>query len=155
MRTIFLTLSLLFSIVYSYGQEVVVTTGGNVQATGSISYTVGQVFYITSQDNSGSVLQGVQQSIELFSLSTDNSELLKSIKTSPNPTKDILVLRLQNQELNELRYILFDTNGKSLQKGKIDNENTFLNIKNFSAGVYLLKVLKNNTQLKTFKIIKN
>lgn len=51
-------LFLIFPLI-SFAQEVLITTGGNVEATGSIFYSVGQVFYITSEDSTGSTLQGV------------------------------------------------------------------------------------------------
>ena len=141
--------------ILSFSQEVVVTTGGTVSGSGSISYTVGQVFYISSEDSSGSTLQGVQQSIELFALSTADEELIQSVKTFPNPTKDVFVLKFQNMEWNEFTFILMDINGKTLQSGTIKSNQSFINIQGYSKGIYLLRLFNKKNPLKTFKILKN
>ena len=59
----------LFSIgmLTTNAQENTVSTGANATgAGGTASYSVGQAFYITSSDPSGSVSQGVQQPIEWY-----------------------------------------------------------------------------------------
>lgn len=141
--------------ILSFSQEVVVTTGGTVSGSGSISYTVGQVFYISSEDSSGSTLQGVQQSIELFALSTADEELIQSVKTFPNPTKDVFVLKFQNMEWNDVTFILMDINGKTLQSGTIKSNQSFINIQGYSKGIYVLRLFYKKHPLKTFKILKN
>ncbi|MAD97380.1 MAG: hypothetical protein CMB99_08650 [Flavobacteriaceae bacterium] len=156
MKKIIFALIALFSIHNaSHAQEVILSTGGTVTATGSVSYSVGQVFYTSTIESSGSVLLGVQQSIELLSLSTEEVDLLKNSTTFPNPTKDVFALKLQNIELDGLQYVLIDTNGKILQRGKIKSNNTYLNIQPYSTGVYFLRVQQRNKFLKTFKILKN
>lgn len=156
MKNFVFSLIALFSVsFFTHGQEVVLSSGGTVSNSGSVSYSVGQVFYTSSIDNSGSVLLGVQQSIELLALSTEDLDLLKNASTFPNPTKNTFVLKLQNIKLDEMRYVLIDTNGKILQRGKINSANTFLDIQAYSTGVYFLKVQQKNKSLKTFKILKN
>ncbi len=58
------TLSLLISNAFS--QESVNISGGNAIGTGgSVSYSVGQVFFNTSESTTGSVTEGIQQPYEI------------------------------------------------------------------------------------------
>ncbi|NLF43456.1 MAG: T9SS C-terminal target domain-containing protein, partial [Bacteroidales bacterium] len=47
-------------------QNSINTSGGNASSTdGNMSYSVGQVFYNTSQGTNGSIIEGVQQPYEI------------------------------------------------------------------------------------------
>ena len=103
----------------------------------------------------GTVTQGVQQTIEFIVLS--NPELIAltlSAVTYPNPTTDYIVLALTNATLTNLSYTMFDVQGRIVTKGKVQQEATQIAMKNLATGVYILKVNQNNSELKTFKIIK-
>jgi hypothetical protein len=138
-------------------QDIVSVSGGEASGIGgSFSYTVGQVFYSTIIASTGSVSQGLQQSIELFTLS--NSELtsltLKAV-TYPNPTSDYVVLAISDGNITNLIYVLYDINGRALAQGKCIHSNTQIDIQSLAIGTYVLKVNKNSQEIKTFKIIKN
>jgi hypothetical protein len=156
MRLIILTIFFFSATSLLYSQAIVTGSGGNATGSGSVSYTVGQLIVSTNTASNGSVAQGIQQSIELFTLS--NPELktltLKAI-TYPNPTNDKIMLSLTDNKLEELSYSIYDVNGRLLKIGKINQENTSIAMKYMVAGVYLLKVHQNKKQLKVFKIIKN
>jgi hypothetical protein len=156
MKTNTLSILLLFCAHLFYSQETVSASGGNATGSGSVSYSVGQLIVTTNSANNGSVSQGVQQSIELFTLvnPTLKTVSLKAI-TYPNPTKDKIILSLSDNELKDLSYELHDINGRLLKKGKVNKEDTSIAMKTFATGVYLLKVNQNNKPLKVFKIIKN
>lgn len=145
-----------FALQFIQSQATIVSGGGEAITSGTVSFTVGQLFYATNTSASHSVSQGIQQSIELFTLSnTDfNSQILVA-KAYPNPTKKNAVLSIQNIDLENVTYYLFDIKGRQLLQRQIIDRNTNIRLKNFASGVYLLKVLKNNTLLKVFKIIKN
>ncbi len=137
-------------------QETTLAAGGEATGTGgSCSYSVGQVFYNTVTDNTGSISQGVQQSLELFVLS--NPELttlnLKAV-TYPNPTSDYVVLSLSDASLTDLSYVLYDLQGRLVAQNKVLQASTKIDLSPFEGGVYVLKVNQNNKQLKSFKIIK-
>jgi hypothetical protein len=138
-------------------QDIVSVSGGEASGIGgSFSYTVGQVFYSTIISSTGSVSQGLQQSIELFTLS--NSELtsltLKAV-TYPNPTSDYVVLAISDGNITNLIYVLYDINGRALAQGKCIQSNTQIDMQSLTIGTYVLKVNKNSQEIKTFKIIKN
>ena len=51
-------------------QECIPTTGGNASGSeGSVSYTIGQIVYITNVGTNSSLAQGVQQPFEISAVS--------------------------------------------------------------------------------------
>tara|TARA_B110000091_G_C13706590_1_gene428645 strand:+ start:207 stop:671 length:465 start_codon:yes stop_codon:yes gene_type:complete len=154
MRLILLIFFLNTSLFYS--QAIVTVSGGNATGIGSVSYTVGQLVVNTNIASSGSVAQGIQQSIELYTLSNpDLKTLTLKALTYPNPTSDKIILSLLDNKLKELFYSIYDINGRLIKNGKVNQENTPIAMKYMAAGIYLLKVHQNKKQLKVFKIIKN
>lgn len=151
-------LTLLFTVFtsFTYSQEAVVTSGNTATGAGSSTYTIGQTFIATITGANGSLSEGVQKSIEIYTLSNSNLKILtlKAI-TYPNPTKDFILLNLKDNNLEDLSFTIFDINGRMMKKGKVNQENTSIAMKNFATGIYLLKVYQQKQQLKVFKIIKN
>lgn len=72
-------------------------------------------------------------------------------KVWPNPTTDYLYV--QTNEEQDCTYQLLSLNGKLLQGGRLDN-NAEINIKNFTSGIYILKVENTKHQVFTTKIVK-
>ena len=137
-------------------QNATPVSGGEATGSGgSGSYSVGQVFYTTNTATTGSVSQGVQQAFKFQTLS--NPELTTvnlTAVTYPNPTKDFIILKITDSALNNLRYTLFDVNGKSIASVSITKSSTQIQLKHLSIGAYILKVSQQNQSLKTFKILK-
>lgn len=138
-------------------QESVNTTGGNASGSGgSASYSVGQVVYTSNTETSGSVAQGVLQS---YAISIETAiEKTKGINLSvtafPNPTTDFLTLEIKEFELSNLYVQLYDMNGKLLQSQKITDSQTIIAMGELIPAAYFVKVVQNNKEVKTFKIIK-
>ena len=156
MNKLKVTLLFLFSLQLSYSQEIVPSTGGDATgAGGTSSFTVGQVFYTSNTSSTGSVSQGVQQAFEIQTLSNPGLLTVQlTAVTYPNPTTDYVVLKITDTALENLQYSLFDLNGKTIVSKKITTSSTEINTRNFSIGMYLLKLTKKNQPIKTFKIIK-
>ena len=77
-----------------------------------------------------------------------------SIHLSPNPTSDILNIRLDIPTLNnEMEFQLFDLTGKNVLTGKILNTIHNLDLTDFPNGTYMLKI-NNNDFLFFEKVIK-
>ncbi|AUC81949.1 T9SS type A sorting domain-containing protein [Lacinutrix sp. Bg11-31] len=156
MRNTTLVACLLLATQLIYSQQTIPASGGEATGSGgSSSYSVGQLAYNTNTGSNGSVSQGVQQSIELFTLS--NPELTTvnlSAVTYPNPTSDYIILKISDSTLDNLSYTLIDVNGKAITNGKITNVDTQIKMQHLSTGMYILKINQNNQELKTFKIIK-
>lgn len=70
----------------------------------------------------------------------------------PNPASNQLNIQ-SNFQLINAEYIISDLFGNTILQGMIMNENTNIEIANFSKGIYLLTVKKDAKQ--TFKIVKN
>ena len=139
-------------------QESVNTTGGNALGSGgSVSCSVGQVVYTTNTGTNGSVAQGVQQPCEISVVTAivEAKGINLSVTTYPNPTNDYLTLRIEEFDISNLSYQLYDMNGKLLQKEKITGYQTSIVTSNLLPATYLVKVIQSNKEIKTFKIIKN
>lgn len=147
---------LLLGLTQVNAQETVVTSGGNATGTnGNVSYSVGQTLYTTITGTTGSVAQGVQQPFEIQTvLGAENFNINLQLSVYPNPTTNWLQLDIKNYSFEKLGYQVFDSNGKLVLQSKISTETTTINMENLSTNIYLLKVLDNNKEMKTFKIIK-
>lgn len=150
-------ISLLFiGITQVHAQETTTTSGGNASGTnGSLSYTIGQTVYTTTSGTTGSMAQGVQQAFEIQTvLGVENFNINLQMAVYPNPTTNWLQLEVKNTGFEKLNYQIFDINGKLVLQNKISTETTTISMENLSTNLYLLKVLENNKEVKTFKIIK-
>ena len=138
-------------------QESSVASGGDATGSGGgSSYSIGQVVYTTNSGSTGTVAQGIQQAYSITTLSNPElTALTLSVQTYPNPTTNIIVLALTNVEFTDLSYVLYDINGRTIANALVNQTETEIAMRNLTSGVYLLKVNQNNTELKTFKIIKN
>jgi hypothetical protein len=156
MKNIILIITL-FCLPKLMAQQATAASGGNASGSnGSSSYSVGQVVYVAVTGSNGAVSQGVQQPIEIFTLSGEEfANITLEAIVFPNPTISNVTLKISNFSLDALSYQLFDIHGKSISAGKISNEETFFNMDAYPASIYILKITSNSKELKTFKIIKN
>ena len=150
-----------YSVFPTNGQGVVIASGNNaLSAGGSVSYTVGQLFYTTSDGTDGSVIQGAQQPFEISTL-TELDEAKYVTLTCiayPNPTKNFIQLKMNDFKTfsnKSIKYQLVDLNGKIICTNTLDADVTNIDISGYSTSTYVLKLIQNNKQLKTFKITKN
>jgi hypothetical protein len=154
-KTFFLA-SILLVAQLAQSQEAIPVSGGEaVGSGGSANYTVGQVFYTTYTTTAGAVSQGVQHPFEFQTLSNSALTTVKlTAVTYPNPTKDFIILKITDTALHNLRYTLFDLNGKSIVSDAITASSTAIQMKHLAIGAYVLKVIQKNKSLKSFKILK-
>ena len=144
-----------------FAQESQNTSGGMANGNGgTISYSIGQVVYTTNSGNKGEMFQGVQQPYEISVINdiNDLEEISLSIIVYPNPTSDLLILKLEDHDnlgFNSYKYEFYDINGKLINAYRIFDSITSINMTNLVAATYILKVFKNQKNMKTFKIIKN
>ena len=81
---------------------------------------------------------------DYLSESSDNSKLV----LYPNPTKNLINIKLNDYLIDEV--VLYDISGKKL---KSFTEKNSIDISNFAAGIYILKIRSEN-QVFESKIIK-
>jgi hypothetical protein len=151
-------LILIFGFTGLQAQEAIPASGGDASGSGgSVSYSVGQMVYTTNQGTNGTITQGVQQPYEISVVSglEEATSINLICSAYPNPTTDYLVLKVENYDIENLSYQLSDIDGKLLEIRKLEGNETFIVMSNFVPAVYFLKVIQNNKELKTFKIVKN
>jgi hypothetical protein len=80
------------------------------------------------------------------------------ISAFPNPTNEFVNLQvhqlLTDQPWKEFSFVLYDMNGKVLMQKQIVSTETVIQMNNYVSSTYFLKVLVNNHEAKTFKIVK-
>jgi hypothetical protein len=146
-----------FSITILEAQATIPASGGNTTGSGgSVSYTVGQITCNTMSGINGTVAQGVQQPYEISVVTAiENArEITIECTVYPNPTRGLLKLIVESFDYENLRFRLFDINGILLQDKKVESKETEISMDNLSSSVYFLKVIKNNVEVKVFKIVK-
>ena len=152
----YIKISLLLFAFTVNGQESINASGHNATGTGgSASYSLGQVVYTTYSGTNGSVAQGVQQPYEIsviLGIEYTNINLIMTV--SPNPTKDLLTLKVDNYEFENLTYQLLDINGKQFLLSQTSAAETQISVASLPSAIYFLKVSDKNKVIKTFKISK-
>ena len=135
--------------------NAVVTSGGDLTGSGgSASYTIGQTIYTTVGTNE-TATQGIQQAIEVNVNGVDEFKDISLISVYPNPTDAYLNLKIENQPIDPLYFLMSDMTGKQLMSQSINQNSTLIDLKPLSAGNYLLTVYNEKQTLKSLSIIKN
>jgi hypothetical protein len=111
----------------------------------------------TNEGTDGSVAHGVQQPYEISIVVgiEEASGIDLILKAYPNPTKDLLKLKVENFNLDDLTYYLFSMNGNLLESKKIIDRETSIQMSKYLRGTYILKIISKTNEVKTFSIIKN
>lgn len=139
-------------------QETISAAGGNASGSGgTVAFSVGQVVYTTNTGTNGSVAQGVQQPFEISVITglTEATGINLSVSAYPNPTTDYLTLKTEDFQFSDLKFQLFDMAGKLIESNKISGNETKIETRGLVPATYFLKVMQDNKEIKTFKIIKN
>lgn len=146
-------------------QQAITTTGGEASGDGgSVSYSIGQLAYITVSGVPGTVVPGVQQPYEISIITSvdDSKTITLEYSAYPNPTYDNLTLKIkETEESNNLlsggaiSYQLYNMNGELLKSKKLAGSGeTIIEMKNYNPAIYFVKIIRDNKEIKTFKIIK-
>jgi hypothetical protein len=157
-KIVFIAILLLFIGLKSlHAQETIAASGSNATGGGgSISYSVGQIVYTYITGTNGSSLQGVQQPYEISLVTTieEAKDISLEIEVYPNPATDLIKLKIKNTEVEDFKYQLHDINGSLLNSSVIESQETNISMQNLVPGIYFLKVIQGNKEIKTYKIIK-
>ena len=138
-------------------QESVNSSGGDAAGSGgSVSYSVGQLFYTNSGGgNNGSIAQGVQQAYEIYTLNLDEISEVTSMQLYPNPTQNRIILNIEDYQNEDMSYQIFDLQGRKISEGEIENQKTSINMSAYESSTYLIHVKDQHQKInQTFKIIK-
>ncbi len=138
-----------------FGQQSVNASGGNVaNSKGSVSYSIGQVAYVSISNTNGSVSQGVQQAYQISTLNFEEQVFNFSLSVYPNPTADNLTLRVGNYKQESLMYRLLDSEGKLVSEAKLQGQETVIEMYQLSTSIYFVEVHHEDKKVQSFKIIK-
>jgi hypothetical protein len=156
-QTLISLLFLLHTGFLVHAQTAIPVSGGMAAgAGGSLSTTFGQVFYTASSGETGTVTQGMQQPYEISVLRFDESgqRITLQYRAFPNPTTNFLFLEIENYGGETLQYFLCDLEGKILDNNIISGPETRISMEKRIAGIYFIRVLGNEYESISFKIIK-
>jgi len=156
--SLIIMLSLSIGLIRLQAQETIPASGGDANGSGgTVSYSIGQIVYISNSGTNGSVGQGVQQPFEISIVNgvEDLMGITLNCSAFPNPATDYLILRVEVPDIVNLTYKLFDANGKLLANKNIESSETRIPISSLIPATYILKLVQDSYEVKTFKIIKN
>jgi len=93
---------------------------------------------------------------DLDIISTNNYEINKAVKVFPNPTHETLTVQFLSDKFsfNEVNAQLFDGNGRQLQSWNITKHTTEIDLSNYSTGIYMLKIMKEQQVIDVRKVVK-
>ncbi len=141
---------------WANAQVSINTTGGDASGNdGTVAYSIGQLFYSTNNSASGTISQGVQQPYEIFSLGIDANKQNISLSIYPNPTADLLQLRLNDNNSGEITYQLFDMKGQLIHSEAVKNNQAYVDMRELPSASYVLHVTNANNLVQSFKILKH
>ncbi|GAL70092.1 T9SS type A sorting domain-containing protein [Jejuia pallidilutea] len=139
-------------------QQNATVSGGVVSgSSGTVSYSIGETLTNLTTNGSYSLNSGVIQAYTISETlnSPEDAMISVSLKAFPNPATDVLVLSATNAMDAPYTYMLYSLEGKQLLKGQLTANTAHVNMQSFRPGTYILKINKDNTLIKSFKIIKN
>lgn len=148
-----LLLSFWCIIVFAQPQEVISPLGKSYNnSTGSISFTLGEIMINTFNSPDLILTQGFHQSRLVITDIRSSQHKALEILVYPNPAKDFVILKVENYQ--EFSYMLFDITGKIIEKKEIVSTETEIDFNHLEPSLYVLKVLWNEVDVRSFKITK-
>ncbi|NOQ23944.1 MAG: T9SS type A sorting domain-containing protein [Bacteroidales bacterium] len=154
-KILLLTIVMGFFYLGTNAQELIASSGNYSEtANGSLSWSIGEPI-IENAFNSDIILtQGFNQSKLTVTTINETVGLEMNISVYPNPTSDYLSIEAITDQQKEFQINLYDLSGKLiLQKDFFTGKET-INMKEFQPAIYILKICTNNTDIKTYKVIK-
>ena len=151
----FLIIFGLLVIECTKAQQVIATSGYFAQTgSGTLSYTLGELVIDTYTKNNTTLTQGFQQPKIVVTAINEISGLDFSITAFPNPTSNMVKLKIEKGNSEKTDYVLYDIGGKALLKGRLENGEADISFEPFLPAMYVLKIHIDGKEVKTFKIIK-
>lgn len=157
-KTIFLVFTLLFSLAafsQSISSSVMSASGTSFESEDfTLHFSIGEPLNTLIEDGEIMLSQGVIQITlnEVFS-EVDDVTLTNAISVYPNPTTEKITVQIDHQN-EPFSYKVFDINGALLQQSQLSAQTTTLNVEHLSKGAYILKILKNEKDYQTLKLLK-
>ena len=147
---------LLLCALHVQGQQQVVSSAGSFHsnASGSVSWTLGELAIETLTTASNILTQGFQQSRLTVTGIGDIPQLDFEIVVCPNPASDHLIIRTDKEQHENLYFQLYDLSGKIILQDRIRETETTIPLNHLRSAVYLLRIIEGNRQVWAFKVVK-
>ena len=141
-------------MLFAQPQQVVSSAGNTFEnSSGSISFTIGEPVTSTLSASGNILTQGFHQP-KLVIIDNQPLKMLgMDIMAYPNPVKEFVILRIE--EFQGFSYALYDLTGRIIEKNEIFRTETEIDFNILEPSAYILKVLNNKKEIRTFKIIKH
>lgn len=130
--------------------------GGNASSTGaSVSFTIGQLDFVSQSNNNGSFNQGVQQPFEWFTIvSIDEATSIDGLSIFPNPTRGEIFVNL-NTAKDKVVVRVYDALGKFIFSQTLNNPQNRMELGALANGAYYIHFnSENGLQNEVIKVIK-
>lgn len=157
LKTVFLLFNLILLNSFLFSQQIeVLNSGGGYHenSVGSISFSIGDLMIETLAHGDLYLTQGFCQSNFEISTVGERANLKYELSTYPNPVKDFILLKIKRGKLINLKYLLYNINGRLLEMNDINSIETRISFHQYFPSTYFLKIIEDNIEVKTFKIIK-
>ncbi len=141
----------------SSSPEVVSSAGDTFQGDNiRIEWTLGELAITTIQNPPQQITQGFHQPVYTITSIDELPEDIGEISVFPNPTSDIMEMRLNFNQYQKVQIRLTDTQGRVLITKEISGQNLSdrTDIRELPRGSYFLIFFINNQYTQTFKIQK-
>ncbi|WP_258103555.1 T9SS type A sorting domain-containing protein [Marinoscillum sp. MHG1-6] len=149
---------LLIGVSTAYSQSAITASGGDItSASGTISYSIGQLFYATLTTETGILVEGIlhpSETIEIKALNNNSLEVLK-IVPYPNPTSEKVVLNLDGISGDNPSFVLYDPKGKEVAKEIIQGNEILIEMEHLAPSTYYLVLNGLELDQRIYKIIKH
>ena len=147
--------ALLIIPTVSMAQEAITTAGNYFKAGGnSLEWSLGQELTETFISESYMLTQGLHQGTLLIVSIQDFYAEATTVKVFPNPVTDILNLEIQELHEDNLRWYLFNIQGKLLESGDIRSASSSINMQSLDSGIYILSIENHSRLIKSLRILK-
>jgi hypothetical protein len=135
--------------------DIIASSGGyQSNASGSLSWTLGEPLIETGTSSNNYLTQGFQQPSGITISSTDNvTKPNASVTAYPNPSSSLVYVN--STTTTSMQAEVYDLAGQRVYKKTISGDDNELNLGNLTNGMYLLKVFTAEGQLlQTMKLEK-
>nr|WP_319273079.1 T9SS type A sorting domain-containing protein [uncultured Draconibacterium sp.] len=138
-----------------FSQELVSSSGNEFKNDQlQISWSMGEPVIETFEGSSTQLTQGFHQSNLVITTVEEIPGIDFMLTAFPNPVVNYLTLKTDYNQVNQLRYILYDSEGSMLLQADVLSDESEIPMHKYVPASYFLKIIKEDTPLKTFKIIK-
>ena len=141
-------------------QHDIITTSGLSYSNNKnvVSWTIGETFIATYNNNNNIVTQGFQQVYFSFTEIPENKEAKFTLNVYPNPATDFVNIDIQSEDLNgTYNLVINDVNGQIIQKQNFKHKSTLrIDLSSIKSELVILKVTHKETgSQRVFKIVKS